>query len=70
MVTCSDKCVRRLANSLDDELGRAVLEGVVLVEVDVGAWTLVGQVHEDVRQGNQTFPVRGYGHLAVAYTRV
>ena len=44
---------------LDDELGRAVFEGVVLVEVNVGTGALFCQVHEDVRQGDQSFAVRG-----------
>ncbi len=58
----SDKSGSQLVDSLDNKLRGAVLEGAVLVKVDMGTKLLVREVGEDVGQRKQTRAVGGDAH--------
>ena len=57
---------QQLAGPLDDELYRAILQRIVLIEVNMGACLLFGKVREYVCQGSQPLAVGGYGHRFAA----
>lgn len=62
----SDKSGSQLVDSLDNELRGAVLEGVVLVKVNMGTGLLVREVGEDVSQRKQARTVGGDAYRPVA----